>query len=178
MRRLWALLGLMLAAASPIAAHAEGALGGSVASARLNGSDFADLNGSTVGWKAFIGGYSQILGGELQYIDFGHPGNVGSRLHAYAADLTGGWHFPIGIYPYAKIGAAFLDVKHESVGQELQNQGDEAADNPNYRRTKVFWGVGTRFPIAEHFGLRAEYERFYLLGQHEDLLSGGAEFRF
>jgi len=176
MRGRWWLV-WMLAMAMPVMAHAEGAIGGSVASARLNGSDFADLNGSTVGWKAFLGGYSQIFGGELQYIDFGHPGNRGSRLHAYTADVTGGWHFG-EFYPFAKVGAAFLDVKHEDVRSEVSGQGDAAVDNPDYRRTKIFWGVGARLPITHGFGLRAEYERFYLLGQHEDLLSGGAEFRF
>ncbi|HZP12777.1 MAG TPA: porin family protein [Nevskiaceae bacterium] len=167
MRRLWALLGLVLVAASPTVASAEGVIGGSAGSARLNGSDFAD-DGSNFGWKAFAGAYSQIFGVEAQYIDFGHPGDFGSRIHAYTAGLTGGWHFPMGIYPYAKVGAAFEDVKHKNVDEETDD----------YHRTNVFWGVGAQFPVAPHFGLRAEYERFQLRSEHEDLISAGAQFRF
>lgn len=167
MRRQWAVLGLVLIAASPIAAHAEAALGGSVGWARLNGSDFAD-NGDDIGWKAVVGGYSQIFGVEAQYIDFGHPGDFGSRIHAYTGGLTGGWHFPGGLYPYGKLGVAFEDVKHKNVNEETDD----------YHRTNVFWGVGARFPLSPQFGLRAEYERFQLRGEHEDLASAGAEFRF
>ena len=170
MRRHLALLGITALAALPLAAQAEGAVGGSAAWARLNGSDFAD-DGSNMGWKAFIGGYSQIVGGEVQYIDFGHPGNYGSRLHAYTADLTGGWHFG-GFYPYGKFGAAFVDVKHQNVHQEITSQTND------YHTTRAFWGVGARFPIVPAFGLRVEYERFQLRGEHEDLASAGAEFRF
>lgn len=156
------LIGVVLLAAAPIAARAEGALGGSIAWARVNGSD--EFDGSDAGWKAFIGGYGRILGGEVQYLDFGHLGSGGPRAHAWAADVTGG--FPIGIFtPYGKIGGAFVDVRDTPVRDE-------------YRHTKVFWGVGGRVAVVPGFGLRVEYERFNLQSEHEDLLSAGAEFRF
>jgi hypothetical protein len=166
MRAPWALLGVIVAAALPIGAHAEGALGGSAGWARLNGSDFAD-DGASTGWKAVIGTYNQIWGVEAQYIDFGHPGDFGSRIHAYTSGLTAGWHFG-GFYPYAKLGAAFEDVKHKSVADETDD----------YHRTNVYWGAGFRFPLARQFGLRFEYERYQLRGEREDLASAGAELRF
>ena len=168
MRTIGVLAGLVLLGSSvqACADGVNGAVGGSVGWARLNGSDFAD-NNSNLGWKAFVGGYGQVLGIEAQYVDFGHPGDFGSRIHAYTAGLTAGMHFG-GFYPYGKLGAAFEDVKHKNVDQETDD----------YHRTNVFWGVGAQIPLAPQFGLRAEYERFQLRGEHEDLLTAGAELRF
>jgi len=74
--------------------------------ARLNGSDFAD-NSSNMGWKAV----RRRLRSDLRHRGAVHrlrpSGDFGSRIHAYTAGLTGGWRFPGGLYPYAKLGAAF-----------------------------------------------------------------------
>src|SRR5882724_9883108 len=158
------LIAAALLAAVPVVAQAEGFAGGGVGWARVNDGDFGGDGHSNTGWKAFVGGDTEIIGGEIQYIDFGRFGN-GGRVHAWAPAVTAG--FPLGGFkPYGKVGGAFLDVKH-----------DGSIDD--YHNTRAFWGVGGRFPILPSVGLRIEYERFNLKNsQHEDLISANGEILF
>lgn len=153
--------GLGLATALP--AHAAGmVLGGSAGSARVNGGDF---DGSDTGWKAFVGGYGQYLGGEIAYVNFGRlGGDRGPEANAWAPAVTLG--IPVGMASfYGKLGAAFADVEGSSVREE-------------YKDETPFYGVGARFGDERGLGLRVEYERYELEREDVDQASLGLEFRF
>lgn len=137
------------------------ALGGSVGSARVNGGDF---EGSDTGWKVFIGGYSHILGGELNYVDFGDLGSAGPGARAWAPAVVAGIPFG-GNSVYGKFGVAFADVEGSSLRQEYSDEDP-------------FYGVGARFGAANGLGLRLEYERYKLQREDLDQASIGLEFRF
>lgn len=153
----------LLGATLPMAARADVTVGGSIGSARVNGGDF---KGNDFGYKIFVGSsYEQIIGGEINYVDFGHlGGSNGPRAHAWAPAVTLG--VPLGFANlYGKFGEAFADVAHTPIRDE-------------YRAAKPFYGLGARFGQATGLGLRVEYERYRLFQENVDLASAGLEFRF
>ena len=160
----------LFAATLPLAAAADGInLGASVGSARENQGDF---EGSDTGWKVHVGGaFSQIIGGEIGYVDFGHLGgsNAGPRARAWAPAVTVG--APLGMVNlYAKGGVAFADIEGSSVREE-------------YKNNDPFWGVGMRVSLNPAnpnagLGLRAEYERYQFDHDEIDMAQAGVELLF
>lgn len=159
----------MIAAALPLAAAAEGiSLGANVGSARVNQGDF---EGDDTGWKAHFGGsFTQIIGGEIGYVDFGHlGGNNGPRANAWTPAITVG--LPLGMVNlYAKGGVAFADVEGSSVREE-------------YKNNDPFYGVGMRVSLNpanrnSGLGLRAEYERYQFDREDIDMMQAGIELLF
>lgn len=138
------------------------AVGGSIASSRVNGSNFES---DDVGWKGFVGGYGEVFGLEAQYINFGDVGGVGNpSLTAWAPALVVG--VPLGAAQiYGKVGQSFYTI-------------DRTALTPEYEDDEVFYGIGVRAGSPTGLGFRVEYERFEILNADVDLVSAGLELRF
>ena len=156
-------IAVMLAATFASApAQAGAAIGGSVASSRVNGSNFES---DDVGWKAFVGGYSEVFGIEAQYIDFGDVGGVGNpSLTAWAPALVVG--VPLGaVQVYGKIGEAFYTIDSSFFAPEIEDE-------------ELFYGIGLRGGSPTGIGFRVEYERFEIRNADVDLVSAGLELRF
>lgn len=157
-----------LGVATTAASAAPLAVGGSLGSSRANEGDF---EGSDTGYKAFIESHGTILGGEVQYIDFGEMngrrtdfGRSSIEPTVWAPSVSLG--LPLGgVRLQGKAGIAFPEV-------EGQNIGDEYEDNEG------FYGVGLRAGENMPLGFRVEYERFRFGGQDVDLASAGLEFHF
>jgi len=158
-----------LGVALPAANAAPLSLGGSLGSARVNEGDF---EGSDTGFKAFIESHGQLLGGEIQYVDFGKmsrdsnsingPGTIEPAVWAPSVSLG----IPLGgVRLQGKAGIAFPEVDGENIGDE-------------YKDNEGFYGVGLRAGGNMPLGFRIEYERFRLGGQDLDLASAGLELRF
>lgn len=143
------------------------ALGGSLGSARANEGDF---EGSDTGYKAFIESHGAILGGEIQYIDFGEmngrndfgPSSIEPAVWAPSVSVG----VPLGgIRLQGKAGIAFPEVEGENIGDE-------------YEDNEGFYGIGLRAGENMPLGFRVEYERFRFGSQDVDLASAGLEFHF
>lgn len=147
-----------------VQANAGVAIGGSIGASRVNGSDF---DGNDTAFKGFVGGYSNIVGVEAQYIDFGDLGGIRNpSATAWAPALIVG--VPVGVVSiYGKAGQAFYKIEH---GNTLT--GADIEDD------KTFYGVGVRGGSETGLGFRVEYERFKLEDADVDLVSAGLEFRF
>lgn len=153
---------LLLAAAYPAAAGGP-SIGGSLGSARVNQGDF---EGNDDSWKLYAGtSFTEVIGGELGYIDFGRLGGNGPGARSWNLAATVG--LPLGwVMPYGKAGVAFADIEGSSFREE-------------YRDQDPYYGVGLRFgPRSSPVGLRLEYERFAFEQEDVDLASAGLEFRF
>ena len=149
--------------AAPAAALADTAIGGSVGSARVNEGDF---EGSDTGWKAFIGSYGALFGGEIAYVNFGELGGGPNppEAKAWAPSLSLG--VPLGLARiYGKLGVAFPEIEGAAVEDEFEQE-------------EAFYGVGMRVGAPAGLGFRLEYERFDFGGNDVDLASAGLEFRF
>lgn len=158
-------LGALALAASAFTAQANAAgatIGGSVASSRVNGSNFES---DDVGWKAYAGGYGKIFGLEAGYIDFGEVGGVDDpKLTAWTPALVVG--VPVGVVNiYGKVGEAFYHIDDTLLTPEVDDQ-------------EMFYGVGVRAGGDTGLGARVEYERFDIGNADVDLVSAGLEFRF
>lgn len=157
------LLAISLLALAAAPAMAGPSVGGSVSTARVNQGDF---DGSDTGWKVFAGtSFTEVIGGEFGYVDFGNLGGDGPAARSWSLAATLGFPFDWAM-PYGKAGISFADVEGSAVREE-------------YRSEEPFFGVGLRFgPRDSAVGLRMEYERFDLDRDDIDLLSAGLELRF
>jgi len=145
-------------------------------------------------WKAIVGIRPlPIVGAELEYIDFGHPGgdnnyydeysNYGPDSHprAIAAFAVGHLPLPVPFLDiYGKAGAARLHTNvngFDSGNCYSEGACDGAAMSQSRWDTRFAYGAGlqTRF-----WGLsvRAEYERISSPYGDPDLLSVGATWTF
>ena len=156
------LAAVLVAALLPLTAAAEVTLGANLGSARANGGDF---EGSDTGWKLHIGStFSQFVGGEIGYVDFGNIGGTGPTAKAWAPAVTVG--VPLGMGRlYGKGGVAFADVEGSSLNEEYKNEDP-------------FFGVGLRFGVTPGLGFRAEYERYTIGNDDIDMAQAGLELNF
>lgn len=141
-------------------------LGGSLGSARIDGSNFEDDDTSAKGFIATS--FGDMLGAEAQYIDFGsYDTRIGGDADFDAITVAGTVGVPLPwATPYGKVGWAFQDAEGQSVNDEFSDD-------------EVFYGVGLRFgPWRSPLSMRLEYERFDFGGDDLDLASLGLAFRF
>lgn len=153
---------VLAAAALPRSAAADATVGANLGSARANGGDF---EGSDTGWKLHIGSsFSQFIGGEIGYVNFGNLGGDGPRANAWTPAVM--VSVPVGVArAYGKVGVAFADVEGNAIQDEYQNEDP-------------FWGVGLRFGVSPGLGFRAEYERYTVGNDDVDMAQAGIELRF
>jgi opacity protein-like surface antigen len=121
-----------------------------------------------------------VLGAELAYVDFGHPGHsngpVVSDVTMKGETAFGMFYFPVPVVDvYAKAGLARLQST-AGVGCPI------CAFAPQFlpmSRTNTSWagGAGVQFKVGGA-GIRAEYERFNAAGANPYLLSLGATWSF
>lgn len=162
---------LLVTGMASFSSHAQvragGAAGGSLGSSRVNSGDF---DGDDLGWKAFIGGYGEVIGLEVGYVDFGNlGGGDGPEASAWTPALLVG--IPLGVVQiYGKVGQAFYEVDRYSFGP--------FGSRPEVDGDETFYGVGVRAGPAAGLGFRVEYERFELERNDVDLISAGLELRF
>ena len=152
----------LVVAAVPMTAAAGVTLGANMGSARVNEGDFES---DDTGWKAHIGGnISNIIGGEIGYIDFGTHGVEGTGADAWAPAITLG--VPVGLAKlYAKGGVAFGEFEGTSIREE-------------YKSEDPFYGAGLRIGMNHGLGFRMEYERYQFDRADVDVAMAGLELSF
>lgn len=163
-RNLLAAAVLATTAGTAVAADAQGYVGGSYGRATFDNDDF---DGADDGYKAFIGGYGGIVGGEVGYVNFGQLGGSGGPdAEAWTIAVTAG--IPLGDLAriYGKVGYAFPEVENRNLAEEIDE--DE----------KPFWGAGVAVPVSQSIALRFEYERYDVGREDLDMASAGVELRF
>jgi opacity protein-like surface antigen len=123
-----------------------------------------------------------MLGAELEYVDFGHPGRFngigGSDVSMKGAAAFGMFYLPVPLVDiYAKGGLARL--------QSTANVNpcpmclNPVAAFPPRRSTNTSWtgGAGVQFKLGS-VAVRGEYERFNAAGGNPYLVSLGATWTF
>jgi opacity protein-like surface antigen len=158
---------------------------------------FSNLNGfveNRTAWKALVGVRPiSLLGAELEYTDFGHPGesNVGPLppgiiynvdVSQKATSLFGllYWPLPLPIFDiYGKAGFARLQTDTNVSWRCVAPVTCVA--NPSYQQsstdTRFAYGVGAQAKFLA-LGVRAEYERISAPGGSPDLFSLVATYTF
>jgi opacity protein-like surface antigen len=195
-----ALTALALAAGG---AHADDLLGlyvgGAVGAARVEASPGSLVNPSgesLVGAGDFSANHSafkvmvgvrpiSLVGGELEYIDFGNPsGNLGAA--PANVDLKGAAAFAVAYLPVpivditVKVGLARLQNTLAGTG-EFKETGSSAQNSSLFQldrtNTNFAIGGGVQYTIGS-LGIRAEYERFEAAGGSPGLLTAGVTWTF
>ena len=158
----FALLVAALAAAAPIGAHAETAIGGSYLYNRETGGPFA---GNDSGYRVFLGGYRSTAGAEVAFVNFGRlGGGDGPHAQAWTSDVRFG--VPIWkLQTFVKVGLARSRVSGTAISEESNH----------YR---IFYGGGIRVGEDKGFGVRAEYERYKLDSDALEVIAGSIDYRF
>jgi opacity protein-like surface antigen len=169
-------------AANPVGLYAGGAFGQARVDASLpNAAQFSE-NHST--YKIMVGVRPiGVLGAELAYVDFGHPGHSNGTLVSDVAmkgeTAFGMFYFPVPVVDvYAKAGLARLQST-AGVGFACLPICLLAPQFPTVSRTNTSWagGAGVQLKLGAA-GIRAEYERFNAAGGNPYLLSLGATWTF
>jgi opacity protein-like surface antigen len=191
-------------AAEPLGVYAGGAIG----QARI---DTGNLEGASPSGGAFsFGTYSEnhsayklivglrplsLIGAEIAYMDFGHPGRSfsppGSTTASADVKMSGAAAFGMLYLPvpvvsvYAKAGVARLQAT-SNVSLALVGVGTCAINNPNcawfsrrnsVTNTSLAAGAGAQLKLGA-WALRAEYERFNVAGGNPGLASLAATWTF
>ena len=102
-----------------------------------------------------------VVGGELEYVDFGHPSAFIASGATADAELRGSALFGVLYLPlpvptldlYAKVGLARLQASGSA------HQGNAELFRFDETNTKVAFGAGAQFKFAA-FAVRGEYEQF------------------
>jgi opacity protein-like surface antigen len=122
-----------------------------------------------------------VLGAELEYVDFGHPGRFngigGSDVSMKGAAAFGMFYLPVPLVDvYAKGGLARLQST-ANVNPCLMCLNPVAF--PPRRSTNTSWtgAAGVQFKLGS-VAVRGEYERFNAAGGAPYLLSVGASWTF
>jgi opacity protein-like surface antigen len=126
-----------------------------------------------------------LVGGEVEYIDFGNPnGNLGSV--PASVDLKGAAAFAVAYLPVpivdisVKVGLARLQNTVAGSG-EFTVLHDSVATTSLFRldrtNTNFAIGGGVQYSIGS-VGIRAEYERFEAAGGSPGLLTAGVTWTF
>ena len=132
--------------------------------------------------------YSRYLAVESEFVDasrlpdfFAGPGNLGSafRSPAYGVDTVATlplWRFSF----YGRMGAYRGDTRNMFGASSTSLLADSAS-----RGGRWHYGLGMRYDITKSFGVRAEMERYSLMGPslageqpESDLFSVGVSWRF
>lgn len=153
----------LLAVAAP-AAHADPLglyIGAGVGEADVK-LDQVNFSENHSGYKLLVGLRPiPVVGGELEYVDFGHPSTtLGSGASADAevrgSALFGVLYLPLPVPTfdlYAKVGLARLQTTASA------HAGNAELFRFDETNTRVAFGAGAQFKMAA-FALRGEYEQF------------------
>lgn len=173
----WIAWAVLIVAGSVGSARAELYAG---ASAMTTDAEFSSsgstFDSSEFSWKLY-GGFTflKFLGVEASYRDLGsHSDTAGGTkldadLEAYGLDVRG--ILPLGkVRLFAKVGYADIQSK----GSTTSGGFAQSFDDSDW---KTVYGAGAEFFFSDHFGVRAEWEKF---DADADLssISAGVQFKF
>ena len=157
-----------------------GYVGGSVGESKFRNacSSLFDCDRKDTAWKAYAGGnFSQILGIELGYTDFGTMRAFGGDTEAKATSVSLTAGVPIGdrFAIFAKGGGAYGRTDVSASPSSFVSTGKRSSWGST-------WGVGASFAFANNLQARVDWDRYKLDfagGDRDvDLLSAGLQLRF
>jgi hypothetical protein len=182
MKKLFAITAMILTAAAPALAHAEGETGnpsGPYVGGGWGRFDLRIHNLNDVGaaadtisdskdnaWKVFVGyRFSPYWSLEAAYIDFGSPGDrfqANGSDGSYRVKMSGFAPSLIGTIPLGpvelsgKVGYYLYDT------ETRVNFSDGTFLQSKHGRTDLLYGAGLGMTFFGHFNARAEYERIHV----------------
>jgi Outer membrane protein beta-barrel domain len=192
-------LSLLLVGAAPfcssLPAQAENPLGlyigAGVGESHVRNDNVASFVENHTGWKALIGIRPiAILGAELEYTDFGHPGATGVTVApglAYNVDASQKATSLFGV-AYLPLPLPVLDIYGKAGWSNLKSEINASCvtpttcgGNPPYHQestdSRLAYGLGAQAKFLA-LGVRAEYERISAPGGSPDLYSLIATWTF
>lgn len=169
-------------------------VGGAIGQSRVVGNtSFAPPFGAYAGQRDFEQNHSafaailgarpiSLLGGELTYIDFGHPGG---NLYEFPANASlkgaaafGMLYLPVPVVDiYLKAGIAHLESTVNGSLPSVLACNCSLPFQLNRTNTSGAGGVGAQYKFGS-WAVRAEYERFNAAGGNPSLLSAGITWTF
>ena len=152
----------------------------------------ADIDDSGLGWKGFIGyNFTRHFGLEAGYVDLGEV-DGDFTITAPAAgtgkldvEVTGYTISALARYPlyerfemFGKVGGLFWDKDGRATFIAPPAAAAVSADDDGM---DVTIGVGMKYDFTEHIGVRAEWDRYFGVGDDSanvDMYSVGIEFEY
>lgn len=131
----------------------EFSIGGGYGLTKLKDGDFDEDEAAKKAFAVFK--INEFIGIEAAYIDFDKSGNEAFDIDIKGKALDLILELPISksFSIYAKGGQMWWDADTNIDTSEFITSRDSDGD-------ETFWGVGTKFRLAENLDLRVEYERF------------------
>lgn len=131
----------------------EFSIGGGYGLTKLKDGDFDEDEAAKKAFAVFK--INEFIGIEAAYIDFDKSGNEAFDIDIKGKALDLILELPISksFSIYAKGGQMWWDADTNIDTSEFITSSDSDGD-------ETFWGVGTKFRLAENLDLRVEYERF------------------
>jgi OOP family OmpA-OmpF porin len=131
----------------------EFSIGGGYGLTKLKDGDFDEDEAAKKAFAVFK--INEFIGIEAAYIDFDESGNEAFDIDIRGKALDLILELPISksFSIYAKGGQMWWDADTNIDTSEFVTSSDSDGD-------ETFWGVGTKFRLAENLDLRVEYERF------------------
>lgn len=131
----------------------EFSIGGGYGLTKLKDGDFDEEEAAKKAFAVFK--INEYIGIEAAYIDFDESGNEAFDIDIKGKALDVILELPISqsFSIYAKGGKMWWDADTHVDTSDFITSTDSDGD-------ELFWGVGTKFRLAENLDLRVEYERF------------------
>lgn len=131
----------------------EFSIGGGYGLTKLKDGDFDEDEAAKKAFAVFK--LNEFIGIEAAYIDFDKSGNdaLDIDIKGKALDLILELPISKSFSIYAKGGKMWWDADTHVDTSDFITSTDSDGN-------ETFWGVGTKFRLAEHLDLRVEYERF------------------
>lgn len=131
----------------------EFSIGGGYGLTKLKDGDFDEEEAAKKAFAVFK--INEFIGIEAAYIDFDESGNEAFDIDIKGKALDVILELPISqsFSIYAKGGQLWWDADTNIDTSEFITSSDSDGD-------ETFWGIGTKFRLAERLDLRVEYERF------------------
>jgi OOP family OmpA-OmpF porin len=131
----------------------EFSIGGGYGLTKLKDDDFDEDEAAQKVFAVFK--FNEFIGIEAAYIDFDESSNDTLNIDVKGKALDLILELPVSpsFSVYAKGGQMWWDADADIDTSEFLSSGD-------YDGSETFWGIGTKFRLAEHLDLRVEYERF------------------
>jgi len=159
-------------------------IGGGVGESHVRNDSLSGFVENHTGWKALVGIRPiSILGAEIEYTDFGHPGATGVTVApglAYNVDASQKavsafgllyWPLPIPFFDlYGKAGIARLRSNINATCVTPATCGGNPSFSTETTDTRGAYGLGAQVKISS-LGVRAEYERIQSSSGSPDLYS-------
>jgi hypothetical protein len=169
----------IVAVADPLNTYVGASIGESTVKA-----DPLDFNKRDLGWKVLVGIRPlALLGGEISYIDFGHPtysqgvpGGLNISARASGPEALGVVYLPLPmplLDIYAKGGVARLSYRASSSSGCLSC----TFLNTDRTDTRFAYGAGAQIKF-NRIGARIEYERVSASNGDPSMLSAGLTWKF